>query len=306
MSAGYDYGNARLAGLRGRLVDSACLRRLGQAAGPGEFVALLGQKPDWRSIGSSPGERGRDGRAAAEDLIERWRATRQRGLLRYYEPPIRRLVEALVMPLDAERVTAILRRRRAGTRGAAASGTVAPGALLDQGTLDRLARMPTDAAFLRALGGTGLLGPEAAAALATLAEEAATSSEPEARAAATEAGLRAAVDRARAARAQGRGPDAAFLRVLLAGEAADRDAVAAELAATGPAPAALLERGLLLKRWSALGRWAYRDPLGIGPVAAYVAAVEFSVVRLRAVLARVAGAWRDPDAAPYLAGATGG
>jgi hypothetical protein len=126
MSAGYDYGNARLAGLRGRLVDFACLRRLGQAAGPGEFVALLGQEPDWRSIGSSPGERGRDGRAAAEDLIERWRATRQRGLLRYYEPPIRRLVEALVMPS-----TRTASRRSSGGvgrgRGRAAPGTVAPG-----------------------------------------------------------------------------------------------------------------------------------------------------------------------------------
>lgn len=305
MSAGYDYGNARLAGLRSRLPDAGLIRRLGHAAGAGELVALLGQEPDWRSIGTSPGEVGRDARAAADDLIERWRAARQRGLLRYYEPPIRLLVEALVMPLDAERVTAILRRRRAGTRGAAAPGTGAPGVLLDRGTLDRLAKMPTDAALLRALGGTGLLGPEAAAALATLAEEAATSSEPEARVAATEAGLRAAVDRARATRAQGRGADASFVRALLARETADREAVAAELVASGPAPAALLERALSLGRWSALERRAHRDPLGIGPVAAYVAAVELRVVRLRAVLARVSGAWRDLDAAPYLTGATG-
>lgn len=305
MSTGYDYGNARLAGMRSRLPDAGLLRRLGQAAGPGEFVAALEREPDWRSIGASPDEVGRDGRAAAEDLIERWRAARQRGLLRHYEPPIRRLVEALVLPLDAERVTAILRRRRAGTRGAAARRAVASGALLDEATLERLAAMPTDAALLGALGGTGLLGPETAASLAALVEAAATSSEPEARTAATEAGLRAAVERSRAARARGRGPDATFVRALLAGEAADRDAVAAELAAAGPAPAAFLERALLLTRWSALERGAYRDPLGIGPVAAYVAAVELTVVRLRAVLARVAGAWRDADAAPYLAGATG-
>ena len=304
MSAGYDYGNARVAGLRSRLLDAACLRRLGQASGPGDFRALLGQEPDWRSLESSPGEAGRDARSAAEELVERWRSTRQRSLLRFYEPPIRRLVEALVMPLDEERVIAILRRRRAGTRDAEGA-ILAPGALLDRAALERLARLPSDATLLRALGETGLLAPEAAAALAALAGEASSAGEPEARTAALEAGLREAVERARARRAGGRGPDAAFVRALLAREAADRAAVAAELAASGPTPATLLDRALLLARWSELEHRAHRDPLGIGPVAAYVAAVELTVVRLRAILARVAGAWRDADAAPYLAASPG-
>ena len=305
MSAGYDYGNARVAGLRSRLLDAACLRRLGQASGPGDFRALLGQEPDWRRVGSSPGESGRGARSAAEELVEQWRSTRLRSLLRFYEPPIRRLVEALVMPLDEERVIAILRRRRAGTRDAE-DAILAPGALLDRAALERLARLPSDATLLRALGGTGLLAPDAAAALAALAGEASSAGEPEARAAALETGLREAVERARAGRAGGRGPDAAFVRALLAREAADRAAVAAELAANGPTPAALLDRALLLARWSDLEHRAHRDPLGIGPVAAYVAAVELTVVRLRAILARVAGAWRDADAAPYLTASPGG
>ena len=305
MSAGYDYGNARVYGMRGRLLDIGRIRRLGGAAGPGEFLALLGQEPDWRPLVASPGEAGRDGRAAADDLIERWRAARQRGLLRLYGPPIRRLVEALVMPLDAERVVEILRRRRAGAPADAVERTVAPGALLDERALGRLAWMPTEAGLLRGLGAGGLIAPDDAAALGTLVEGPVASADAEARAVATEAGFRAAVERARAARAQGRGPDAASLRAILAGEAVDRDAVAAELAANGPTPAAVLERTLALARWTALDHGAHRDPLGIGPVAAYVAAVELTVIRLRAVLARVAGAWRDEHVAPYLAGATG-
>ena len=305
MSAGYDYGNARLAGMRSRLPDAGCLRRLGQAAGPGEILAILGQDPDWRSLGRPSGTAGRDGRGAADDLIERWRAARQRGLLGCYEPPVRRLVEALVIPLDAERLVAILRRRRAGIPGAAIAGTIVPGALLDEGTLGRLAGMPTDAALLRALGGTGLLTDDAAAALGTLAETVDPSAAPEERAAATEAALGAAVERARVARARGRGPDATAVRDLLAAEAVDRKAVAAELAAGGPAAASVVERVLRLARWAALDHGAHRDPLGIGTVAAYVAAVELTAVRLRAILARVAGTWREEDATRFFAGATG-
>lgn len=305
MSAGYDYGNARLAAMRSRLPDASRLRRLAQAAGPGDLLTLLGQEAEFRSIGPGPGDGGRDGRSTAEALVERWRGIRERSLLRFYDPPIRRLVEALVLPLDAERVVALLRWRRARARGAPPGGSVAPGALLDEQALDRLARMPTDGALLRALGGTGVLAPESAAAVATLAGETAAV-DPEARTAAVEAGLREAVERARAARSQARGPDAALVRALLAREAADRATIDAELAASGPAAAALLERALLLARLVELEQRAHREPLGIGPVAAYVAAVELTAIRLRAILARVAGAWRDVDAAPYLAGAMGG
>ncbi len=41
-------------------------------------------------------------------------------------------------------------------------------------------------------------------------------------------------------------------------------------------------------------------------MAAFVAAVELTVVRLRAVLARVAGAWHDEQAAAFFSGAQGG
>ncbi len=305
MSTGYDYGNARLAGLRSRLPDAGLLRRLGQAAGPAELLVLLMQEPDWRSLGRSPAEPFPGGRAAVDDLVDRWRASRLGALLGYYEPPVRRLVEALVLPLDAERLVALLRRRRAGQPAEAIARTLSRGALLDEATLARLAGMPTDALLLRALGPTGVVSEGAAAALGASAEAAASSGTPEERAAATEAALRAAIERSRRDRADGRGGDAAAVRALLAVEAADRDAVAAELTTAGPASAAILERAMCLSRWAALDRRAHRDPLGIGPVAAYVAAVELAAIRLRAVGARVGGAWREEDASRFLAPATG-
>ncbi len=306
MSVGYEYGNARLAAQRARLPGSARIRRLGQASGCGEVLALLGQDLDWQPIGRSPGGIGGDARAAAEDLVERWRAAREGGMLRYYDPPVRPLVEALVMPLDTERVVEILRLRRAGTPADEIERRLAPGALLGEPLLRRLARTPTDAALFRALGAAGLVPGDAAAALAALTAGAGGFAEREARTAATEAGLRVAVERARAGRVVGRGADAAAVRAILAGEAADQKAVAAELAANGSTPAAILERSLALERWAALEGAAHRDPLGIGPVAAFVAAVELTVVRLRAVLARVAGAWHDEQAAAFFSGAQGG
>ncbi len=305
MSTGYDYGNARLAGLRSRLPDAGLLRRLGHAAGPAELLVLLMQEPDWRSLGRSPGEPVPGGRAAVDDLVDRWRATRLGALLGYYEPPVRRLVEALVLPLDAERLVALLRRRRAGHPVEAIARTLSRGALLDEATLARLAGMPTDAALLRALGPIGVVSEGAAAALGASAVAAASAATPEERAAATEAALQAAIERSRRNRAAGRGADAAAVRALLAAEAADRDAVAAELAVAGPASAAVLERAMCLSRWAALDRRAHRDPLGIGPVAAYVAAVELAAIRLRAVGARIAGAWREEDASQFLAAVAG-
>jgi hypothetical protein len=46
-------------------------------------------------------------------------------------------------------------------------------------------------------------------------------------------------------------------------------------------------------RLEALVRTARRDPLGIGVVAGYVAAVELQAMRVRAALARVVVGWSD-------------
>jgi len=159
--------------LRSRLPDAALLRRLGQAAGPAELLVLLTQEPGWRSLGRSPGEPVAGGRPAVDDLVDRWRATRLGALLGYYEPPVRRLVEALVLPLDAERLVALLRWRRAGQPAEAIARTLSRGALLDAATLAWLAGMPTDATLLRALGPTGVVSEGAAAALGASAEAAA-------------------------------------------------------------------------------------------------------------------------------------
>ena len=302
MSIGYEYGNARLAARRARFLGSESIRELGQARGPGEFLALLAHEPDWRAVRRGPAAPGADARAAAEDLVERWRAAGQTEVLRHYDPPIRRLVEVLVMPLDAERIIEILRRRRAGSPPDEVDRSLPPGALLGEGTLGSLLRTPSDAALFRGLGEIGFIARDAAHALAALAEGRAGFPDPDARAAAVEVGFRRAIEHARGDRAQGRGADAAEVRAILAAEAADRDAVAAEMAVHGPTPAAVLERTLALERWATHARRAHRDPLGIGPVVAFVAAVELTAVRLRAVLARVAGAWHDEQLAACLVG----
>ena len=102
-----------------------------------------------------------------------------------------------------------------------------------------------------------------------------------------------AADRARDARAAGRGTDAAQVRRLLADERIARAAAVAELLSTGAAAASLVERTATAARLEALARAARRDPLGIGAVAGYVAAVELQAMRIRAALARVVVGWSD-------------
>jgi hypothetical protein len=315
---GYDYGNARLAARRAGLPDRALLRRLGQAAGPGELVALLGQQPAWRAFVARAGAADGDARTAAEQLVERWRSNEEGGILAYYDPPVLPLVEALVMPVDLERALEILRRRRAGPLSDETARRLVPGALLAADDLQRLARAPSEAGFVAGLARAGLLALDALPALLAMARGsapargaapahgAAPARDGDARAAEMEGALVRAVHTARLLRARGGGADAAEVRALLAAEAADRAAVAAELATRGPAAAAVLERTLALARWADRVRRAHRDPLGVGPVVAFVAAVELAVVRLRAVIAQVAGGWHEEEAAAYLVVRPGG
>ena len=64
--------------------------------------------------------------------------------------------------------------------------------------------------------------------------------------------------------------------------------------------AALAERALTLERLDGQARSGRRDPLGIGTVVGYVAAVEAQAIRLRAILARVRAGWPAAFTAPYL------
>jgi hypothetical protein len=66
----------------------------------------------------------------------------------------------------------------------------------------------------------------------------------------------------------------------------------------------LLERATTLARLDRLAAAGPRDPLGIGAVAGYVAAVEGQAIRLRAILARVAAGWSGQLVGTYMTART--
>jgi vacuolar-type H+-ATPase subunit C/Vma6 len=291
----YEYGNARIAALRGRLLDGLTLRRLEDADSAAAFLALLERAEDWRSSLREVAPLAADAQGALEASIERHRSARLGALPGWYQAPARSLVETLVIPLDVERVLALLRRRRAGETPEAIGATIVGGALLGPVQLGLLARAPALEAFLGLLVRTGLVLPTDRSSL----EEVVRGAAPPER---LEAVLVDAFDRARRARAEGRGPEAMMVRAVLDQERRDRQAVAAELAQNGASAAALVERTATLARLDDLARDGRRDPLGIGAVAGYVAAVEAQAIRLRAVMARVMAGWSGELVGAYLSG----
>ena len=290
----YDYGNARVAALRSRLLDAATLRRLEEAESPAALLVLLERFDDWRPILHELGPLTIDPRTATELAVERHRSARLGGLPPTYGPPALPLVEALVLPLDRERVLEILRRRHADEPPETVAATVDGGALLDARRLAAIARAPGAPAAVRLAGRFGLMGRTAAEALARGFER-------DAEWPRLEAGLVAASEAAREARAAGPGADAGLVRAVLAAERDERAEVAAELEHGGAAAAAELERTRSLARLDRLDATARRDPLGIGAVAGYVAAVEAQAIRLRAILAHVVAGWSRERTGAWLA-----
>lgn len=286
-----DYGLARVAALRGRLLDASTLGQLRQAPTAAAFVRVLERSEDWAPVVRLVAPLGAEPLATAEAAIERHRSLRIGRLRRWFEPPTKDLVEALVLPLDRERLVALLRLRRAGAGAEAIGALVAPGALLDPAELGELARAPSLTDLVVRLAVVGLVPTERVPGLIGAAQ---ASADPSGWAA-FEAALGEAVEAARLRRAMGPSENARFVEQLLRREAAERRAVAAELEAGGVASALRLERGLVLARLNELVRRARRAPLSIGPVAGYIAAVELQAIRLRAILARLRSGWTgDP------------
>jgi vacuolar-type H+-ATPase subunit C/Vma6 len=291
---GYDYGNARVAAMRGRLLQPTELQRLGDAPDAFAFLAALARADDWSAILRTVAPLGAEPGAAADAAIDRHRGERLGRLPGLYEDAPRRLVEALVMGLDLERVLAVLRHRRAGATPEAAGATIVRGALLDAERLGAVARATRASDVLRPLLAAGLVEPDMGR---DLAREAAHADRPER----FERALVAACDRARMRRAAGPGEDAGVVREALGREFADRAATAAEGRAHGVSAASLADRALTLTRLDALASSARRDPLGIGVVVSYVAAVEVQAIRVRALLARARAGWPSLALEPYLA-----
>lgn len=290
-----DYGNARIAARRSRLLDEAALEQLAQSGSPAGALSLLERRPGWSELLRAARQAVHEPAATMELAIELFRATELSQLPRWYSGRTRRLVEALVLDLDLERVLALVRRRRAGQDAEAINPTITRGALLDGAALVELARQPNRAALVSALGQSDLID---AGEAARLARTSAGLTDAE-----LEAALGVAWARAKRARADGAGPDAAFVRRLLDEEDAERRSVAEELSTGGSGVGALVERGIHLARLDRVAAKSLRDPGGIGPVAAYVAAVEAQAIRLRTVLARLSAGWSVEMARSYLAGA---
>jgi hypothetical protein len=279
------------------LLGGTDLRALAEAPDAFAFIATLERSPDWRPVFHEVAPLGAEPGAAAEAAIERHRGERLGLLPRLYDDTDRRLVEALVLGLDQERVLAVLRRRRGGESAESIGATIVRGALLDAEALGRLARAPFPA-LIDVIASTGLIGREDRAKLVDAASD---RSRPEV----FEAAFTAACDRARDRRADGRGTDQELVRQTLAHERTDRARIVDELRDNGPLAASLAERAAALERFDDLARRGRRHPLGVGTVIGYIAALEAQAVRLRAVLARVRAEWPVDALDPYL-GRSGG
>lgn len=290
----YDYGNARIAAARSRLFDHGALRRLQEAGTPAAMLAALERFDDWRPIVAEVSAFGAPPAQAIDAAIERHRSRRLAPLVGWYPEPVRSLVRALVVYLDGERLIAVVRRRRAGEPPDRIGAAVAPGALLDAEAIGSLARAASPADLLERAAGAGLLTRTDARAVARLAD---TGARPEA----IEAALVAALDAARRGRANGPSDDARRVRGIIDDELTVRSAASAEATQAGVAAAASSERESTLARLDRLARLGRRDNLGIGAVAAYVAAVEAGSIRVRAVLTGLVAGWPADLVAEYLA-----
>ncbi|HSL33460.1 MAG TPA: V-type ATPase subunit [Candidatus Limnocylindrales bacterium] len=283
----YDYGNARVAAARSRLLGPEDLVRLRDAGTPAGLLALLERFDDWRRVLGEAASSAASPAEALETAIEQYRGMRLAALLGWYAPPALGLVEALVIPLDVERLVAVVRRRRAGEPSDRIAATVPPGALLDGQAIAWLVRAPLMRNVIERAAAASLIRADDVPALTRLATD-------EAKPERVERAIVEASDRARLARAAGRGPNVRAVREVIEAEMATRATAAWTTREDGAGIAAPGERDATLARLDRLARLGRRDPLGVAAVAGYVAAVEALSIRLRAALAGAAAGW-SPD-----------
>lgn len=275
----WDYGNARVAALRGRLLDAVALRRIAVAPSANAILEILKGQEDWRAIVREATADERDTATAARVAVERHLGLRLGRLPTFFPPPARELVEALVLPLDRDRVLDLVRRRRAGESVASMEASIVPGALLGNADLLALARADSLATFVRGLVPLGLVLAVDALRIAELP--------PDPPAETVDALLRAGIETAREARIPGRDRESLRVRAIVESERADLEAVA-HASATHSPQAALIERAATLARLDRLAREDGTDPTGVGTVAGHVAGLEAEALRLRTRLGEIA------------------
>jgi vacuolar-type H+-ATPase subunit C/Vma6 len=288
----YEYANARIAARRSQLLPREALVRLAAAESPAAMLLMLERFEAWRGTLRELGPLVAPPRSGIELAIERQRAARLAALAPLFPPPARGLVEALVLPLDRQRVVEILRRRGAGEAPERIAEAVGGGAVLDGAALGALARADDERALGRALAETGLFTRSEARGLGARWHGSDRRQ--------LEADLVQAFDAARRRRAERGGGDGAAIARLLDAERLEAAAVLRELRLNGPEAAADLERELHLQRLDARAARGRRDPLGIGVAIGYVAAVDAEAIRLRAALAAVARDWSHDRIGAWL------
>jgi vacuolar-type H+-ATPase subunit C/Vma6 len=271
------------------------LARLAAAGSPEAMLLMLERLDPWRAVLGQVGPLMMPIAAGIEVAIERHRAACLAEVSGLFPEPARTLVEALVMPLDLERVLEVLRRRRVGETAEAVDAAVSRGALLGDAALGAIARAGDLRAVARLLARFGLLSAEEAAALGAGSSN---GTDP----VRLEAEVIAAFEHARRRRAGTRGVrgNGAAISAILDAERAEASAVVAELRASGPDAATDLEREVRLTRLDGLAARGRRDPLGIGVAIGYIAAVEAEAIRLRVALASVASGWSRDRAGAWL------
>lgn len=289
----YDYGNARVAAARSRLLGRDDLQHLLDAPSPSALLAMLERLDDWRAIVAEVATLAAPPAQAIGAAIERHRSRRLAVLVGWYPSPIRELVEALVIPLDVERLVAVARRLRAGQPSDQVGAAVPPGALLDADAIGLLARATSFGMLLDRASAKGLLTRTRGRAVTRLAAAGAPSER-------IELAIVEAADRARLLRASGPGEADRAVREVVLRERAVRTRAAADSRDAGTAVAALDERSATLARLDELARLGRRDPLGIGTAIGYVAAVEAGAIRLRAVVASLVAGWPSDVVGEYL------
>lgn len=286
----YDFGNARVAARRSRLLAPAELQRLADAGSPGALLAQLATLDDWRREVAEVEALAGDPTAAVDAAVERHRGRRLRSLLTWYPDPARRLVAALVLPLDLERLLSVVRLRRAHETADAIAERVSPGALLSAATIGRLARARSGAEIVELAARAGVLDAAGVRRRDVPADDPIR----------FEAWLVEAVDRRRRALAAGQGRDGALVGTLLERDAADHDAAWLLARDSGIATATAVDRATRLDRLDTVAALGRHDASGVGAVAGYVAAVEAQALRVRAALAAASAGWTPQRVGEYL------
>jgi V/A-type H+-transporting ATPase subunit C len=144
----YDYPNARIRGLRGKLLRPGELDALAAQSSLSDFAEALRRTDYARDLDRAAEHL--SGLAAAEEALQRNLAHRLQNLLGFFQPDrasgpshARRLLRVLLSLHDVANLVALLRGRAAGAAPDDVRAALLPAGALDGGQLAVLARAPT-------------------------------------------------------------------------------------------------------------------------------------------------------------------